>query len=59
MNNPKVSLALSLLATVYFGYAIFAPSEAPSTTLSALYWAFFVIGIIGVLGAVVQISKGR
>jgi len=58
MNNPKVSLALSLLATVYFGYAIFAPGETPSTTLSAFYWAFFVIGIIGVAGALLKISKG-
>lgn len=58
MNNPKVSLALSLLATVYFGYQIFAPAEAPSAALSTLYWAFLVIGLIGVAGSVVKIAKG-
>ncbi len=58
MNNPKISALLSGLATVYFGYAIFVANEQPSTMLSFLNWLFFIIGLIGLAGSLVQIAKG-
>lgn len=58
MNNPKVSAALSAIAAIYFGHSIFFSAEAPSPTLSAINWFFFVLALAGFAGSMVKLAKG-
>lgn len=59
MNNPKLTVVIATLGTLYFGYSIFFTNEGLSPTLNIMNWAFFALGIFGVIGSLVQIAKGR
>ena len=58
MNNPKLIAVISGLAAVYLAYTIFGPSaEAPSSTLNAMNWVFFLLAAVACIGSIVQIVK--
>jgi uncharacterized membrane protein len=59
MNDPRISAVLSGLCALYFGCLIFGSDETPSTLMSAFNWFFFVVGLVGLLGAVMTLSRGR
>ncbi|MCC0055315.1 MAG: hypothetical protein H6883_04185 [Rhodobiaceae bacterium] len=60
MNNPKVTAAMGAVASLYLGYRLFGPTdEAPSPTLYALQWVLFIAALIGLVGGLYQMSKGK
>jgi hypothetical protein len=59
MKDPRVSAGFGALAALYFGYAIFAPGETPSTALSTLHWTFFLLGLFAFVGSIFKIVTGK
>jgi len=57
--NSKVSALVGAIAVVYFGYQIFGATEAPSGTLSMLYWVFLLLGLFALVGSLFKISQGK
>ena len=59
MNDPKLIAAVSGIVAPFLAYSIFGPSEeAPSSTLGAMNWVFFLLAVVACVGSIVQIVKG-
>ncbi len=58
MNNPKVTAAISGAVAVYLAFSIFGASEAPSSALSTMNWAFLALALIACVGSIYKITKG-
>lgn len=59
MKNPRLSAALSAAAVIFFAYQIFFSTEQPSPTLAMLQWVFLFLAAIGLVGALIRMSKGE
>ncbi len=59
MSDPRVSAAVGAVAAAYFGYGIFAGTEAPSTALSTLNWVFFLLGLFALVGSLIKIAARK
>lgn len=60
MNTPKIIAIISGIAALYLGYSIFVPGdEAPSGSVNALNWLFFLMAIVGCIGSAIQIARGK
>lgn len=57
MNNPKQTLMISLIAVAISGAMILFGSDGASPALWALQYLFCGLGLVGVIGAVVQLSR--
>lgn len=58
MNNPKLIAVISGIAFLFLSYSIFGPvEEAPSSTLNAMNWLFFLLAAFACIGSVVQIVR--
>lgn len=59
MNNPKTIAIISGIAALWLAYSIFGPSaEAPSSTVNAMNWVFFLLAAVACIGSIVQIVRG-
>ena len=58
MNNPKIVAPVSGVVAAYLLYSILNTSEAPSSALSALNWAFFILALVACIGSIYKIAKG-
>ena len=59
VNNPRLTIVIATLATLYFGYSIFFTRENLSPALATVNWAFFALGIFAIIGSAIKIAKGR
>jgi hypothetical protein len=59
VKDPRVSAGFGAVAALYFGYAIFAPGEAPSPALGTLHWIFFLLGLFALVGSIIKIATGK
>lgn len=44
---------------IFFAYQIFLSTEQPSPTLAMLQWVFLFLAAIGLVGALIRMSKGE
>lgn len=58
MNNPKIVAPVSGAVAAYLLYSMLNASEAPSSALNALSWAFFILALVACIGSLYRIMKG-
>jgi len=56
--NPRTSAIVSAVGLVLMGWLIFSAEEAPSTTLATIQYVAVAACLLGLVGALVKISKG-
>ena len=57
MNTPRGTLIIGLLAILIGGGQILFMSDGASTTVLAMQYFFLVLGVVAVIGALVQMKK--
>lgn len=55
--SPKTTAIISAIAIILMAIRIFGADEAASSTLTFLTYAFLILGIIGLIGSLIQISR--
>ena len=58
VNNPKVTAALSGAVALYLAFSIFGATEAPSSSLNAMNWVFFILALVACIGSIWKMAKG-
>ena len=57
-KNPGLWIVILLAVTAYNLYDIFGPqSETPPQSIVILNWVLVVCGIVGIIGAVIQLLQ--
>jgi hypothetical protein len=59
MRNPRVSAAVSIAGIVIVGSMMLFSTEAPSGALTVLQWLLLAGCIIGLVGSLLQMARGR
>jgi hypothetical protein len=57
MNNPKQTLVIGMAAVAISGAMILFGSDGASPALRTLQYLFCALGLAGVIGALVQLSR--
>lgn len=58
MNNPKIVAAVSGAVALYQAFSIFGASEAPSSAVNTLNWAFLILALVACIGSIYKMAKG-
>lgn len=59
MSNPRVSAVVSVVGILIVGSMMLFSSEEPSTGVVILQWILLAAGVIGLIGSLLQLGKGR
>lgn len=59
MGNPKVSAVVCAIVVLFLGYRMVTATEAPSTALNLLNWAFLLLALVGFVGSLVTLARGK
>lgn len=57
MKNPRVSAIACAAVAAWLIYSMATATEAPSTALAVLQYAFIAGALLGLVGALIQMSK--
>jgi hypothetical protein len=57
--SPRNSAIVSAIGLVLMGFLIFSADEAPSTALRTIQYVAIAACLLGLVGALVKMSKGE